>query len=327
VVAVGGLLAMRAGLSIGKIIAFNSYLLWMLMVLGHLGTMVSFISSSAASAQRIYEVLDEEPAVADAPHAVPLQARADRTAMRDVAFAYDGHEHEPVLSDINLELERGQTLALLGSTGSGKTSLISLLPRFYDVIKGQVAVNESDVRDLTLRSLRGEIGMVPQETVLFTGTIRDNIRFGRPDASDEEVIAAARAAQAHAFVTSFPDGYDTQLGQRGVNLSGGQRQRLAIARALLVDPRLLILDDSTSAVDVETEVALQEALEHTGGDRATLLVAQRISSVLGADKIVVLDRGRIVAEGTHPELMATSATYREIYDSQLGNGASAGDAA
>lgn len=326
VVAVGGLLAVRAGLSLGKIIAFNSYLLWMLMVLGHLGTMVSFISSSAASAERIYEVLDEEPAVADAPHAVPLQAPASRTALRDVAFAYDGHEHEPVLSDINLELERGETVALLGSTGSGKTSLISLLPRFYDVIDGQVTMNEADVRDLTLHSLRGEIGLVPQETVLFTGTIRDNIRFGRPDASDAEVIAAAQTAQAHEFITAFPEGYDTQLGQRGVNLSGGQRQRLAIARALLVDPRLLILDDSTSAVDVETEVALQEALERSGGERATLLVAQRISSVLGADKIVVLDRGRVVAEGTHPELMATSATYREIYDSQLGDGASAGDA-
>ncbi len=327
VAAVGGLLAVRAGLSIGKIIAFNSYLLWMLMVLGHLGTMVSFISSSAASAERIYEVLDEEPAVVDAPHAEPLRAPASQTAMRDVVFAYDGDEHEPVLKDVDLTLERGQTVALLGSTGSGKTSLISLLPRLYDVTGGRVAVNASDVRDLKLRSLRGEIGLVPQETVLFTGTIRDNIRFGRPEASDEEVIAAAQAAQAHEFITGFPEGYDTQLGQRGVNLSGGQRQRLAIARALLVDPRLLILDDSTSAVDVETEVALQDALERSGGERATLLVAQRISSVLGADKIIVLDRGRIVAEGTHPELMATSATYREIYDSQLGNGASAGDAA
>jgi len=325
VVAVGGLLAVQAGLSVGKIIAFNSYLLWMLMVLGHLGTMVSFISSSAASARRIYEVLDEEPAVADAPDAAPLQEPAARASWSHVTFAYDGHEHEPVLQDIELSLERGQTLALLGSTGSGKTSLINLLPRFYDVIDGQVAVNAADVRHVALRSLRGEIGMVPQETVLFTGTIRDNIRFGRPDAGDEEVMAAARAAQAHDFISGFPDGYDTQLGQRGVNLSGGQRQRLAIARALLLNPRLLILDDSTSAVDVETEVALQEALEHSGQDRATLLVAQRISSVLGADKIVVLDRGRIVAEGTHPELMASSPTYREIYDSQLGNGADTGD--
>jgi ATP-binding cassette subfamily B protein len=327
VVAVGGLLAVRAQLSLGKIIAFNSYLLWMLMVLGHLGTMVSFISASAASARRIYEVLDEEPAVADAPHAAPLQTPVRQVALRDVAFAYDGHEHEPVLQDVDLALEHGQTVALLGSTGSGKTSLISLLPRFYDVTGGQVAVNEADVRDVTLRSLRGQIGMVPQETVLFTGAIRDNIRFGRPEASDEEVIAAAKAAQAHAFIMGFPEGYDTQLGQRGVNLSGGQRQRLAIARALLVDPGLLILDDSTSAVDVETEVALQEALEATGAGRATLLVAQRISSVLGADRIVVLDRGRIVAAGTHRELMASSATYREIYDSQLGNGVQVGDAA
>lgn len=327
VVAVGGLLAVQAQLSIGKIIAFNSYLLWMLMVLGHLGTMVSFISSSAASAKRIYEVLDEEPAVTDAPHAVPLQAPAHHIAMEDVVFSYDGHEHEPVLQDVDLTLQRGQMVALLGSTGSGKTSLTSLLPRFYDVQEGQVAVNQTDVRDLKLHSLRGEMGIVPQETVLFTGTIRDNIRYGRPDASDDEVIAAARAAQAHDFILSFPEGYDTQLGQRGVNLSGGQRQRLAIARALLIDPRLLILDDSTSAVDVETEVALQEALAATGRDRATLLVAQRISSVLGADSIVVLERGRIAASGTHRELMASSPTYREIYDSQLGNGASTGDAA
>jgi len=186
-----------------------------------------------------------------------------------------------------------------------------------------VAVDGHDVRDLTLHSLRGAIGLVPQEALLFTGTIRDNIRFGRPDASDEEVIAAARSAQAHEFITAFPEGYDTRLGQRGVNLSGGQRQRLAIARALLANPAILILDDSTSAVDVETEVALQEALAGTGGDRSTLLVAQRISSVLGADRIAVLERGRVVAQGTHRELLAQSPVYREIYDSQLGNGASA----
>ncbi|MFO7696131.1 MAG: ABC transporter ATP-binding protein [Anaerolineae bacterium] len=327
VVAIGGLLAVRAELSVGQIIAFNSYLLWMLMVLGHLGTMVSFISASDASGQRIYEVLDEVPAVTDAADAAHLSEPTGRVALSDATFAYDGHEHEAVLQDIDLALAPGETVALLGSTGSGKTTLISLLPRFYDVTGGQVEYDEHDVRGITLESLRGSIGLVPQETILFTGTIRDNIRYGRPEASDEEVIAAATAAQAHGFIMELPGGYDTQLGQRGVNLSGGQRQRLAIARALLIDPRLLILDDSTSAVDVETEVRLQEALSAGSADRTTLLVAQRISSVLGADKIVVLERGRIAASGTHRELMASSPAYREIYDSQLGNGASTGDAA
>ena len=323
VVAIGGLLATRSQLSVGQIIAFNSYLLWMLMVLGQLGNMVSFISASGASAERIYEVLDEEPAVTDAPDARPLTAPQGRVAMRDVRFSYDGHEAEDVLQDVDLEIAPGQTLALLGSTGAGKSSLINLVPRYYDVTDGVVEVDGHDVRDLTLDSLRGAIGLVPQESILFTGTIRDNIRFGRPDASNEEVVAAARIAQAHDFITAFPQGYDTMLGQRGVNLSGGQRQRLAIARALLVNPSILILDDSTSAVDVETEVALQEALAGTGGERSTVLVAQRISSVLGADRIAVLEGGRVVAQGTHRDLMAQSPVYREIYDSQLGNGGSA----
>ena len=323
VVGVGGLLAMRGQLSLGEILAFNSYLLWVMMALGRLGMMVSFISSSAASAQRIYEVLDQVSTVADGVLALP--GAAGQVALQGVDFAYDGHEHEPVLQDINLNMAPGQTVALLGATGSGKTSLISLLPRFYDVDQGQVSLDGHDVRDLTLESLRAQIGLVPQETILFTGTIRDNIRYGRPQASDQEVVAAARAAQAHEFITGFPEGYDTQLGQRGVNLSGGQKQRLAIARALLVQPQVLILDDSTSSVDVETEVNIQEALDASGEGRTTLLVAQRISSVLGADQIVVLDGGRIRGVGSHHELMATSSIYREIYESQLGNGAAGGE--
>jgi ATP-binding cassette subfamily B multidrug efflux pump len=322
VVGVGGLLAMRGQLSLGQILAFNSYLLWIMMVLGHLGMMVSFISASAASAQRIYEVLDQVPTVTDG--ATVLPGAKGRAALQGVQFAYDGHEHEPVLQDINLVMEPGQTVALLGATGSGKSTLISLLPRFYDVDRGQVTLDDHDVRALTLESLRERIGLVPQETILFSGTIRDNIRYGRPEASDEEVVAAAQAAQAHDFVTGFPEGYDTLLGQRGVNLSGGQKQRLAIARALLMHPRVLILDDSTSSVDVETEVKIQEAMEAAGRERTTLLVAQRISSVLGADQIVVLDGGRIMAVGSHRELMATCAIYREIYESQLGNGAGGG---
>jgi len=318
---VGGLLAMRAQLSVGQIVAFNSYLLWVMMALGHLGMMVGFISASDASVQRIYEVLDQVPTVKDAPAALALGGAAGRVALEDVSFAYNGHEHEAVLQAINLTMEPGETVALLGATGSGKSSLVSLLPRFYDVDEGQVTLDGHDVRALTLDSLRGQIGLVPQETILFTGTIRDNIRYGRPGATDDEVVAAAKAAQAHDFIMGFPDGYDSLVGQRGVNLSGGQKQRLAIARALLVQPRVLILDDSTSSVDVETEVKIQAALDASSAGRTTLLVAQRISSVLGANKIVVLDRGRIMAMGSHRELMATSPIYREIYESQLGNNA------
>ncbi|MBN1180527.1 MAG: ABC transporter ATP-binding protein, partial [Anaerolineae bacterium] len=322
VIGFGGLLAMRGQLSLGEILAFNSYLLWVMMSLSHLGMMVSFISASAASAQRIFEVLDQVSTVADGAMALP--DATGRVALHGVDFAYDGHEHEPVLQDINLVMEPGQTVALLGATGSGKSTLISLLPRFYDVDRGQVTLGGHDVRALTLESLRAQIGLAPQETILFSGTIRDNIRYGRPEAGDAEVVAAAQAAQANDFITSFPEGYDTLLGQRGVNLSGGQKQRLAIARALLMQPRVLILDDSTSSVDVETEVEIQEALEASNKERTTLLVAQRISSVLGADQIVVLDGGRIMAMGSHRELLATCAIYREIYESQLGNGPGGG---
>ncbi len=226
----------------------------------------------------------------------------------------------PVLNDINLVAEPGQTVAILGATGSGKSSLIHLIPRFYDVEAGRVTLDGVDVRDLPLDALRAQIGIALQETVLFSGTIGDNIRYGRPDATDEEVIAAAKAAQAHDFITAFPDGYDTLVGQRGVNLSGGQKQRIAIARALLVQPKVLILDDSTSAVDVETEAKIEAALEQLMAGRTTFVIAQRISTVLNADKIVVLDRGQIAAEGTHAELMASSPIYREIYESQLGDG-------
>jgi ATP-binding cassette subfamily B protein len=210
-------------------------------------------------------------------------------------------------------------VAILGATGSGKSSLVHLLPRFYDVEAGRVTLDGVDVRDLPLETLRAQVGIVLQETVLFSGTVRDNIRYGRPEATEEEVFAAAKAAQAHEFIMSFPNGYETEVGQRGVNLSGGQKQRIAIARALLVQPKILILDDSTSAVDVETEARIQTALEQLMADRTSFIIAQRISTVLSADKIVVLDRGQIAATGTHTELMASSPIYREIYESQLGN--------
>ena len=248
------------------------------------------------------------------PAPVPLEGSA--TAGDDPLQGCD----EPVLQGVNLVAEPGQTVAILGATGSGKSSLIHLIPRFYDVAQGRVTLDGVDVRDVPLSALRAQIAIALQETVLFSGTIRDNIRFGRPDATDEEVIAAAKAAQAHDFIVALPEGYDSPVGQRGVNLSGGQKQRIAIARALLVQPKILILDDSTSAVDVETEAKIEVALEQLMAGRTTFVIAQRISTVLNADKIVVLDRGQIAAEGTHAELMHSSPIYREIYDSQLGNG-------
>jgi ATP-binding cassette subfamily B protein len=211
-------------------------------------------------------------------------------------------------------------VAILGATGSGKSSLIHLIPRFYDVERGRVTLDGVDVREIPLDALRSQMGVALQETVLFSGTVRDNIRYGRPDATDEEVIAAAKAAQAHDFIVAFPEGYDTVLGQRGVNLSGGQKQRIAIARALLVRPKVLILDDSTSSVDVETEAKFETALEELMADCTTFVVAQRISTVLNADKIVVLERGQVAAVGTHAELMRSSLIYQEIYESQLGDG-------
>jgi len=284
-----------------------------------LGGMIGPLSAADASAARIWEVLDGTPDVQNRPQARALPNVTGRVAFENVTFSYNAHDHEPVLKGVNLVAEPGQTVAILGATGSGKSSLIHLIPRLYDVEQGRVTLDGVDVRDIPLDSLRTQIGVALQETVLFSGTVRDNIRYGRPDATEEEVVAAAQAAQAHDFITAFPDGYDTFVGQRGVNLSGGQKQRIAIARALLVQPKVLILDDSTSAVDVETEVKIEAALEQLMTDCTTFVIAQRISTVLNADKIVVLDRGQIAAEGTHAELMASSPIYREIYESQLGD--------
>jgi ATP-binding cassette, subfamily B, multidrug efflux pump len=253
-----------------------------------------------------------------------------RVAFENVTFAYDGEEREAVLQNVSFLAEPGQTVAILGATGAGKSSLIHLIPRFYDVQGGRVTIDGVDVREMHTDALRRNVAVALQEPLLFTGSIRDNIRYGRPHATDAEVESAARMAQAHDFILSFPDGYDTELGQRGVNLSGGQKQRIAIARALLVDPAVLILDDSTSSVDVETEGEIQEALaEFVKGleaqPRTTFIVAQRISTVLNADKILVLEGGEIAAEGTHAELMVSSPIYRDIYDSQLGEGVLSND--
>ncbi len=325
----GGLQVTYGGLKMGELIAFVNYLMRTLMSLTFVSMLVMRAARAQASAERIQEVLGNQPDIQGRPAALETFAPRGRVAFENVTFSYDGDGRDLVLGGgspphgISFVAEPGQTVAVLGATGSGKSSMIHLIPRFYDVTGGQITIDGVDVRDVGEAALRRNIGIALQESVLFTGTIRDNIRYGRPDAGDEEVVAAARAAQAHEFITQFPDGYDTELGQRGVNLSGGQKQRLAIARALLVQPAVLILDDSTSSVDVETETKIQDALEDWMRNRTSFVIAQRISTVLRADKILVLDDGRIVAEGTHGELLASSPIYREIYESQLGDGGAA----
>lgn len=317
----GGLQAIAGDLSVGQVVAFTNYLLTTMTPLVLMTMLSNVWAAGLASAERVGEVFETVPEVQDAPHAVALPMTAQPSVAFDaVSFHYNGNQSEPVLQDICLRAEPGQTIAILGATGAGKSSLVNLIPRFYDVASGSVCVAGRDVREVTNDSLLAHVGIVPQESILFSGTVRDNIRYGRPDAGEDEVIAAAKAAQAHEFISRMPQGYDTHVEQRGANLSGGQKQRMAIARALLTRPKILILDDSTSAVDVETETKIQEALEATRHERTTFIVAQRISTVLKADKIIVIDQGRIVAEGTHRDLLASSPIYQEIYESQLGGG-------
>lgn len=316
----GGVRVTAGEMQMGQIIAFINYLMTALFSLMMVSQLVIQLARAEASAKRIQEVLESQPRVRNqAGASVDFQSRG-RIAFENVTFNYNGADGDPVLKGVSFVAEPGQTVALLGTTGAGKSSLVHLIPRFYDVTSGCITLDGRDVRNLDLAALRRTIGVALQETILFSGSIRDNIRYGRPDASNEEVIAAAQAAQAHEFILSMPDGYDTILGQRGVNLSGGQKQRIAIARALLLKPSILILDDSTSAVDIETETKIQAALETIMKDRTSFVIAQRISTVLNADKILVLDDGQIAAEGTHRELLANSPIYREIYESQLGNG-------
>jgi ATP-binding cassette subfamily B protein len=321
----GGMQSIRGSLSIGQIVAFTNYLLTTMTPLTMMTMLSNTWAQGLASAGRIHEIFATVPEVQNAPGALDLPARTPgKVVLEDVAFHYNGNnngeEEEPVLEGVCLNAEPGETIAILGATGAGKSTLINLIPRFYDVSSGRVLIDGSDVRQIRQGSLLGQIGIVPQETVLFSGTVRDNIRYGWPDAEEAEVIAAAKAAQAHDFIMSLPDGYDSHVEARGANFSGGQKQRIAIARALLIRPRILILDDSTSSVDVETETKIQDALEARGYAHTTFVVAQRISTVLKADQIIVIDKGRIVAQGTHRDLLQTSPIYREIFDSQLGNG-------
>jgi ATP-binding cassette subfamily B protein len=313
---IGGYQVINDQLSLGELVAFSSYLMMITWPVIALGMITSMISRAGASAERIFEILDTESEVKESPDAEPLPAIQGHVMFADVSFRYF-QGGQDVLKDISFEAQPGQTIALLGATGSGKSTIINLIPRFYDVTEGRILVDGRDVREITLESLRSQVGIVLQETTLFTGTIRENIAFGRPDASDQAVIEAAKAAAAHDFITSFPDGYETAVGERGVTLSGGQKQRVAIARALLTDPRILILDDSTSNVDLQTEYRIQQALDRLMEGRTSFVIAQRISTVLNADQILVLEGGRVAARGQHEKLLEESPIYADIYYSQL----------
>jgi ATP-binding cassette subfamily B protein len=312
----GGYQVLAGRLTIGELVAFQSYLMMTMFPIVMLGMIIMAVSQAGAGAQRIFEIMDAEVEVTDRPGARELPPIEGRVEFVNVTFRYFS-EQKPVLKDVSFVAEPGESVALFGATGSGKSTIINLIPRFYDVSEGRVTVDGHDVRDVTLQSLRRQIGIVLQETTLFGGTIRENIAYGRPDASEEEIITAAKTAEADDFIISFGEGYDTPVGERGVTLSGGQKQRIAIARALLIDPRILILDDSTSSVDIETELHIQHALERLRRGRTSFIIAQRISTVQRADKVVVLDGGRVVAQGTHHELLRDSPIYAEIYCSQL----------
>jgi ATP-binding cassette subfamily B multidrug efflux pump len=317
----GGLQAVHGAVTTGQIVAFVNYLQTALGPLMIMANLANVWAAGIASAGRVNEIFETTPEVRDEPDAPALPESArPRVVFEGVGFHYNASTETTVLDGVTMTAEPGQVVAILGATGAGKSSLVNLIPRFYDVTDGRILIDDRDIRRVRQDSLLARIGVVPQETVLFSGTVRDNIRYGRPNASDEEVIPAAKAAQAHDFIVDLPDGYDTRVEERGVNLSGGQKQRIAIARALLTKPAILILDDSTSSVDVETETKIQDALETWMKGRTCFVVAQRISTVLKADKIVVIEKGRIAAEGTHRELMRSSPIYREIYASQLGNG-------
>jgi ATP-binding cassette subfamily B protein len=315
VLLLGARMVAHGSLSTGDFIAFNLYLGMLVMPLRSLGMWVGQAQRATASGERIFQVLDEPEEVADRPGAVELPPGDGEIRFEDVSFSY--LEGRPVLEGLDLALDAGTTLALIGHTGSGKTTLASLVPRFYDVGSGRVLVDGVDVRDVTLTSLRREIGVIPQDPFLFSTTVRENIAFGRPEMTDAEVERVARLAQAHEFVERLPQGYETVIGERGITLSGGQRQRVAIARALALDPRILILDDATASVDATTEAQIRAGLREVMRGRTTLIIAHRLSTIALADEIVVLDNGRVAARGTHEELLEESAVYREIYEHGL----------
>jgi ATP-binding cassette subfamily B protein len=314
----GGLLVMRGQLSLGELVAFTVYLSQLIEPVRRMGMIIPAMAMAAAAGERVFEILDARSEVEEAEDAVALPTLRGLVRFEGVSFAYFGRHR--ILEEVTFEALPGQVIALLGATGSGKSTIINLIPRFYDPTSGRITLDGIDIRRVTLASLRDQIGIVLQETSLFGASVRDNIAFGRPNASESEIVAAARAAQAHAFILEMAQGYDTRVGERGATLSGGQKQRLAIARALLKNPRLLILDDATSSVDAETEQLIQRALADLMRGRTSFVIAQRLSTVRAADLVLVLDKGRIAARGTHDELLRTSGLYVEIYHAQLRHG-------
>jgi ABC-type multidrug transport system fused ATPase/permease subunit len=311
----GGRLVIGGSLSLGSLVAFNNYLLQLMQPVRMLGVQISLMQRGLSSGDRLFDILDTKAEVVDKPDARPMPAITGLVEFDDVWFSYD--KRTPVLEGVSFKVKKGQTIAVLGSTGSGKSTIINLLPRFYDVDKGSIKIDGIDIRDVKLDTLRKQIGIVTQETFLFSASIKENIMYGRPDASFEEVVDAARAAHIHEFIISLPQKYETMIGERGVGLSGGQKQRVAIARALLMDARIILLDESTSNVDVETEMRIQEAFQELLSDRTSFIIAQRLSTVRNADNIIVLDKGKIVEEGTHGALLALGGVYSKIYDMQF----------
>ena len=310
----GGLQVIDSTISLGTMVEFSAYLMMLQRPIRMLGMTINTYARAVAAGERIFEILDTQSEIEEKPDAVDMAVVAGNVKFESVSYGASGL---PVLEDITIEARAGEVIGIVGSTGSGKSTIINLLPRFYDVTGGRITLDGYDIRDLTFRALRQHIGLVAQETFLFAASIRENISYGRPDATEEGIIAAAKAAQAHDFIMQIPDGYDTHVGERGVTLSGGQKQRIAIARALLLDPRVLVLDESTSAVDTRTEAALQVALKELMRGRTTFIVAQRISSVREANEIIVLDEGRIVQRGTHAALVTQEGLYRDMYVYQL----------
>jgi ABC-type multidrug transport system fused ATPase/permease subunit len=311
----GGSLVVRGQLTLGELVAFVTYMSLLVRPVRRFGMILPALANASAAGERIFEILDVASEVRDAPDAVPLPPVRGHVCFQNVSFRY--FQRHMVLEDVSFEALPGQVIALLGQTGSGKSSIISLIPRFYDPTAGRLTIDGRDIRSVKLNSLRDQIGIVLQETTLFAASIRENIRFGKPGATEADIVAAARASQAHGFISQMPEGYDTRVGERGVTLSGGQKQRIAIARALLKDPRILILDDATASVDSDTERLIQSALERLMKGRTAFVIAQRLSTVRMADLILVLDRGRIAARGTHAELLRRSELYAEIYCRQL----------
>ncbi len=314
----GGFQVIDNQLSLGQLVAFTGYLGFLLMPMFIMGMIGASMSRAEASAQRIFEVIDAESEVQEKPGAISLPPIQGEVTFDQVSFRYIGAEQD-VISNLSFTALSGETIAILGETGSGKSTIINLIPRFYDVTRGRITVGGHDIRDVTIDSLRKQVGIVLQETTLFSGTIRENIAYGKPDADISDIVRAAQAAQADDFIMEFSDGYETLVGERGVGLSGGQKQRIAIARALLIDPKILILDDSTSSVDAETEYKIQTALEELMVGRTSFIIAQRISTVRNADQILLLDQGELVAQGQHKELLETSELYAEILETQFGD--------